>query len=305
VRVSPRAVAAAVLGLLVLSALLAPVVAPYDPGLPTGAPLTPPGAEHVLGTNDIGQDVWSQWVWGARASLLIAVVVTLLSTALSWCVGLSAGLSPKGEALLVGLTDLLLALPPVPLYLLLIALIGPGQLHLMLVLGLLSWPAFARVVRARVIAVRREPYVEAARALGGSARRVAVYHVMPATFELLPAKLVLTVRFAIFAEATLAFLGLGDPSARSWGTMLGGAFRNPVAFADGSWTWWVLPPALAIVAAVLSTTFLVAGDDDLGRYTRAHSRASEPAIEPEPTTALADTVAKPTHVPAIPPSLYH
>ena len=291
-RISLRALAVAVLGLLVLSALLAPVLATHDPALPSGPPLTPPGADHLLGTNDIGQDVWSQWVWGARASLLIATVVTLLSTALSWCVGLSAGLSAKGEAILVGVTDVLLALPPVPLYLLVIALIGPGQLHLMLVLGLLSWPAFARVVRARVIAVRREPYVEAARALGGSSLHVAVYHVMPATLELLPAKLVLTVRFAIFAEATLAFLGLGDPSARSWGTMLGWAFRNPLAFVDGSWTWWVLPPALAIVAAVLSTTWLATGDSEIGpaggRYTVAH----EPT-RPEPIVPVVEPAGVP------------
>jgi peptide/nickel transport system permease protein len=292
VRVSLRALAVAVLGLLILSAVLAPVLATYDPALSSGAPLTPPGADHLFGTNDIGQDVWSEWVWGARASLLIAVVVTLLSTALSWCLGLSAGLWPKGEAILVGLTDLLLALPAVPLYLLVMALIGPGQLHLMLVLGLLSWPAFARVVRARVIAVRHEAYVEAARALGGSWLRVAVHHVMPATLELLPAKLVLTVRFAIFAEATLAFLGLGDPSARSWGTMLGWAFRNPVAFVDGSWTWWVLPPALAIVAAVLSTTWLAAGESDLGPPGGRHKPAREPA-EPEPIM----TVGEPAGVP--------
>ena len=262
-RASPRVLALAVLTALICSALLAPVLATHDPALPSGAPFAPPGPDHLFGTNDIGQDVWSQWVWGARASLLIAAVVTVVSTALSWGIGLAAGLWPRGEAILVGVADLLLALPAVPLYLLVMALIGPGQIHLILVLGLLSWPAFARVVRARVIAVRHEAYVDAARALGADALRVAVYHVAPATLELLPAKLVLTVRFAIFAEATLAFLGLDDPSAPSWGTMLGWAFRNPVAFIDGSWTWWVLPPALAIVAAVLSTTWLATGEDDI------------------------------------------
>jgi len=293
VRFSLRALALAVLGLLILSALFAPVLATHDPGLPSGAPLTPPGSAHLFGTNDIGQDVWSQWVWGARASLLIAGVVTLLSTVLSWGVGLSAGLWPRGEAILVGVTDLLLALPAVPLYLLVMALIGPGQIHLMLVLGLLSWPAFARVVRARVIAVRAERYVEAARALGASPLRVAVHHVMPATLELLPAKLVLTVRFAILAEVTLAFLGLGDPSAPSWGTMLGWAFRNPVAFVDGSWTWWVLPPALAIVAAVLSTTWLATGDDDLGRHHTDSKRTSQPTPEPAPITPRGEPVGMP------------
>jgi ABC-type dipeptide/oligopeptide/nickel transport system permease subunit len=91
---------------------------------------------------------------------------------------------------------------------------------------------------------------------------VALLHVGPATLELLPAKLVLTVRFAIFAEATLAFLGLGDPTEPSWGTMLGRALSDPLVFVGASWTWWVLPPALAIVLAVLSTTWLSLGGDD-------------------------------------------
>jgi peptide/nickel transport system permease protein len=260
-RPNSRALAVAILVLLAAAALSAPVVAPWDPALPSGAPLKPPGPDHLLGTNDLGQDVWSQWLWASRASLLIAVVVTLLSTALSWTVGLTAGLWRSGEAVLTGLADLLLALPAIPLYLLVVALIGPSQVHLMLALGLLSWPAFARVVRARVLTVRSEPYVEAARALGASPLRVAVHHITPATLELLPAKLVLTVRFAIFAEATLAFLGLGDPAARSWGSMLSWAFSNPLAFINGSWTWWVLPPALAIVATVLATTWLSIGED--------------------------------------------
>jgi peptide/nickel transport system permease protein len=247
--------------MLGICAALAPVLAPYDPALASGAPLLPPGQAHLLGTNDIGQDVWSQWLWGGRASLLIAAVVTLLSTALSWAVGLTAGLWRRGEAL-VGLADLLLALPAIPLYLVVVALVGPSQRNLMLTLGLLSWPAFARIVRARVIEVRGAAYVEAARVLGATPLRVALVHVGPATLELLPAKLVLTVRFAIFAEATLAFLGLGDPTEPSWGTMLGRALSDPLVFVGASWTWWVLPPALAIVLAVLSTTWLSLGGDD-------------------------------------------
>jgi ABC-type dipeptide/oligopeptide/nickel transport system permease subunit len=244
------------LGVIAVAAVLAPLIAPYDPSLVSGAPLTPPETDHLLGTNDIGQDVWSQLIWGGRASLSIAAVVTAISSALSWAVGLTAGLSRKAEPLLMALTDLLLALPAIPLYLLVVALLGPGQLHLILVLGALSWPAFGRIVRARVIEVRGESYVEAARALGAGPVRIALQHVAPATLELLPAKLVLTVRFAIFAEATLAFLGLGDPTNRSWGSMLGAAFGDPLTFVGGSWTWRVVPPALAIVVAVLSTTWL-------------------------------------------------
>jgi peptide/nickel transport system permease protein len=238
------------------------VLTAYDPSLVSGPPLTPPGPGHLLGTNDIGQDVWSQLLWGGRASLLIALLVTVLSTVLSWTVGITAGLWQRGEGVFVGVADLLLALPAIPLYLVIVALVGPSQRNLILTLGLLSWPAFARIVRARVIEVRGAPYVEAARVLGATPLRVALRHVAPATLELLPAKLVLTVRFAIFAEATLAFLGLGDPTQRSWGTMLGWALSDPLVFVGSSWTWWVLPPAVAIVLAVLSTTWLALGSDD-------------------------------------------
>jgi ABC-type dipeptide/oligopeptide/nickel transport system permease subunit len=259
-----RVIGWVVLAALALGALLAPVLAPFDPRLATGLPLRAPGDGHVLGTNDIGQDVWSELLWGARASLMVAASVALISTALSWGVGILAGLWRAGEGVLMAVTDLLLALPSLLLFLLVLALVGPSEVHLILALGLLSWPAFARVVRARVLAVKREPYVDAARALGATPLRIALRHVAPATAELLPAKVVLTVRFAIFAEATLAFLGLGDPTARSWGTTLGWAFANPLVWASAAWTWWVLPPALAIVLAILGTTLLATSSDRPG-----------------------------------------
>lgn len=243
------------------AALLAPALAPYDPALPSGQPLLAPGPSHLLGTNDIGQDILSEWLWGARASVLVALLVALLSTTLSWAVGVGAGVWRQAEGALMGVTDLLLALPGVPLYLLLVALAGPSQHSVVLTLGLLSWPAFARVVRAQVIALRNQQYVAAARALGASWPRIALVHVLPGTLSLLPAKLILTVRFAIFAEASLAFLGLGDPAAKSWGTMLGWAFSYPLLFAREVWLWWVLPPALSIVLVVLATTWFTLATD--------------------------------------------
>ncbi len=242
--------------LVVILALLGPLVAPYDPRLSTGPPLRPPTPSHLLGTNDIGQDLFSQWLWSARASLLVGGLVTLVSTTISWLVGITAGLSSRLETPLLAVTDLLLALPSLPLYLLIVAWVGPRQQNVVLTLGLLSWPAFARVVRARVIALRSQPYIDAARALGATPRRIALVHVLPGTLDLLPAKLVLTFRFAIFTGATLAFLGLGDPTANSWGTTLSWAFNYPLLFLGNVWLWWVLPPALAIVGVVLAATWL-------------------------------------------------
>jgi len=239
-----------VIGIGVLT-LAAPGLAPYDPRLSVAMPLQPPGPAHWLGTNDIGQDVLSQWLYAARATVAIALTVTILATLLAWSAGLLSGLSARGETPILALIDLLLALPALPLSMLVLTLIGPTQSNVALLLGLLGWPAFARVVRAQVIATRAAPYVEAARGLGAASIHIARTHILPATLVVFPAHLLLTLRFAVFAEATLAFLGLGDPSTASWGAMLGWAFANPLLFTSMAWTWLVLPPALGIACLLL------------------------------------------------------
>jgi len=253
------AAGAAVLATLVLIAIFAPTIAPYPPQLPVARPFLPPSAAHLLGTTDIGQDVLSMCIWAARWTLLVAALVTAISTVLSWVAGVAAGFWPRLDAPATGLADLLLALPGVPLALLVVTLAGPSLVTVVLTLGLLSWPAFARIVRAHVLGLRARPYVTAGRALGASELRLAVRHIVPGTLGLLPAKIALTVRFAVFAEATLAFLGLGDPSTPSWGGMLGWAFNDPLLFTRPTWGWIVGPPALLITVTVLASTWLATG----------------------------------------------
>lgn len=281
-------VGCALLGTLVAGALLAPFIAPYDPRLPVGRPLTSPSAAHLLGTNDLGQDVLSQLLVGACSSLLVAVMVAAISAVLSWLVGLAAGFSHQLEGPLMALVDLLLALPSIPLYLLVVSLVGPSRRNLILTLGLLSWPAFARIVRSLVIQTRGAAYIEAARALGASGSRIALRHLLPATLDVLPTKLILTVRFAVFAEATLAFLGLSENGAVSWGTMLGWAFNDPLMFSRPVWPWLVLPPALAVTALILATTWISGEIDMLARApgrTGARQRAgtAHGALDPDRT----------------------
>ncbi len=242
-------------GVVCTLVVIAPWLAPYDPGALAGPPLAPPDAAHLLGTNDVGQDLWSGLLYGVRTSVLVAGSVTLLSTALSWGIGLAAGMSRAAESVLLPLAELLLALPSLPLYLLTVTLVGPSLLHLILVLALLSWPPFARIVRSLVLIVRAAPYVEAAQALGATPAHIIRHHLLPATLDVLPTKLILTVRFAVFTEATLAFLGLGDPATISCGTMLNHAFDDPLLFSRPVWPWLVLPPAAAIVLLVLLTVW--------------------------------------------------
>jgi ABC-type dipeptide/oligopeptide/nickel transport system permease subunit len=249
----------AVLGAFVVVALLAPWLTPFDPRLPTGEPLRPPGDGHLLGTNDLGQDVLSQLIVGTRTTLAVVVGVLVISTALSWLVGLAAGTARRLETPLMAATDLLLALPGLPLLLLVLTLVGANRRTLILALGFLSWPAYARVVRGVVIQTRAAPYVEAARSLGAASPHLARYHLLPATLAVLPTKLVLTARYAVFAEATLAFLGLGTDGAASWGTMLSWAFADPLLFARPVWPWLVLPPVLAIALLVLATLWVGEG----------------------------------------------
>jgi peptide/nickel transport system permease protein len=264
----------------VVAAAGAPLLAPYDPGLLTGPPLALPSAAHLLGTNDVGQDLLSRLLYGVRTSLFIAGSVAGLSAVLSWTVGLAAGMSRLAETLLMPLTELLLALPSLPLYLLTVTLVGPSLTNLVLALALLSWPSFARIVRSLVLAARAAPYVEAAQAMGATRLHVALRHLLPATLDVLPTKLILTVRFAVFTEATLAFLGLGDPATVSCGTMLSHAFDDPLLFTRPVWPWLVLPPALAVAGLVLTTVALsrslearLAPGGQAGR-SRAHKQAA-------------------------------
>ena len=240
-------------------AAFAPLLAPYNPLLPTGDPLAAPDAGHPLGTNDLGQDVLSQLIYGARSTLIVAGLVAALSTGLSWLVGLAAGFVRGAEGPLLAVTDLLLALPTLPLSLLTLTLLGPSRRNLILLLALLSWPAFALIVRSVVLATRSAAYVEASRALGASDGHVMRRHLLPATFDVLPTKLVLTVRFAVFAETTLAFLGLGGTDATSWGTMLSWAFGDPLIFSRPVWPWLIVPPVLAIVTLILATVWIGTG----------------------------------------------
>lgn len=242
-----------------LVALLAPLLAPHEPREALALPLSTPTDEFLLGTNDLGQDVLSHLIYGARSSLIVAVSVTSVSTALSWIVGLAAGFIRRMEGVLMGVTDLFLALPDLPLILLVLTLIGATRTNLILVLALLSWPSFARVVRSLVIGARTSPYVEASRALGGSSAHIMLLHLLPATLVVLPTKLVLTTRYAVFAEATLAFLGLGAGDAIGWGAMLNQAFRDPLLFSRPVWPWLVLPPAIAIATLILATVWVGSG----------------------------------------------
>ena len=251
---------AAVVGGCVLTALLAAAVlgrsaAPYDPDQVSAAVSQPPSRVHLLGTNELGQDIFSEVVVGARSSLGVGVSVATLSTVLAWMIGVLGGIMPRGE-MLASLGDLLLALPALPLLVLLMAYVGPTAPAAAITLSVLSWPAFARVIRAQVLSTKEREYVVAALAMGSGLFRIMTRHILPETVPILVTKFVLTMRWAVLIDANLAFLGLADPGTASWGNMLNHAFRDHLLFTRRAWLWSAGPPALAIAVVVVTLAFV-------------------------------------------------
>ena len=245
-----------VIVLLVTLALFAPLLSPYDPTLQTwSAVRKPPSALHWFGTDDVGRDVLSRVIYGARASLsagLISVVIALL---VGVPVGLVSGYAGGFiDALFGRITDALLACPFLILAIALAAFLGPSLSNAMIAIGITTTPIFIRLTRAQVMTVKVEDYVEAARAVGNPHWRIVLVHILP---NILPALLVqatLSIAIAIIAEASLSFLGLGQqPPAPSWGSMLNSAQRFLV-----SAPWMAVWPGLAIFLTVIS--FNLVGD---------------------------------------------
>lgn len=232
------------------------LLAPFDPLAPVGPPAAAPGALHRLGTDALGRDLLSQWLYGARTSLSIGVAVAVISTVLSGTAGMLAAMGGASRGPVLAVIDGLLAIPHLPLVILVVSLVGPRWTAVVAVLALVGWPAYARVVRAQVQGVIRREYVEAARAAGASTPRIVRTCVLPEILPVLWTKFLLTIRWAILMEATLALMGLSDPAQVSWGTVLQGAFTYPLLFVGNTWLWWALPPALSIAGLTLLLALL-------------------------------------------------
>jgi len=238
-----------ILLMLLASSLLAPIIAPHDPWV-TGTPYLPPGEEHLLGTNDLGQDILSELIFASRVSLGIGFLAGSISILIGVAVGLLSGYyRGKVEELLMAISDTILLIPALPMMIILAAYIGPGIWNIILVVGLLWWCSTARVVHSRVLQLREMPFIEAARALGCPDSYIILHHILINIKEIVYAKFALAVASAMLTEASLSFLGLGDPLSISWGEMIHFAFSRG-GFANDMW-WWYLPPGLMICVSVL------------------------------------------------------
>jgi peptide/nickel transport system permease protein len=243
----------------ILVAVFAPLIADPEALKATctcnGTPFSPPSWEFPFGTDNFGRSVFALTVWGSRPSLTVGLLATAISMTIGSLIGIVAGYFGRWpETVLMRFTDWFLVIPFLPLAIVLASILGQSLFVIILVIGLTSWPSTARIVRAQVLTVKTRAYVERGQALGASSWHIITRHTLPNVGPLILANTILTIAIAILSEATLSFLGLGDPLSVSWGTTLESAFSAGAAGA-GQW-WWLLPPGLAIVFVVLAFTMI-------------------------------------------------
>ena len=268
-----------VIAVLVLLALAAPLVARHDPvHIDLINQLRPPSADHWLGTDIQGRDVWSRLVFGARISLSVGIVSQGIALALGLTLGLIAGYYGRWvDELVMRLADVTLAFPTLLLLIAMVAALQPSLSVVFATIGVVGWAAMARLVRGQVLVVRQLEYVQASRALGGRDLRIVVFHVLPAVLAPIIIAGTLGVAGAIIAESSLSFLGLGvQPPTPSWGAMIADG-RDLSQLRHAPWT--SVFPGLAIGAAVLGFNLL--GD------------ALRDALDPRSVRAVLPDIARP------------
>ena len=244
-----------VLLVVIVLAVAAPLLAPNPSTVDLDSIKRAPSAQHWLGTDSAGRDVWSRVAYGGRVSMSVGVVAVAIATLIGTVFGLTSGYAGGiVDNLLMRFTELVQTFPLFFAVVILVALVGPNLFNVMAVIGFLSWPGLARLVRGQVLALRQQQYVEAARALGVGDVRLAARHILPGVLPYLAVYGTLALAQAILTEAALSFLGLGvQMPIPSWGGMMNSAQALTV-LEDQPWLW--IPPGLAIATTVLCANFV-------------------------------------------------
>ena len=223
------------------------------------SPFLSPSSFHILGTDDLGHDVLQEILKGARISIVVGLIVGLASAFIGILVGAVAGFSEYADAPLMRLVDFLLVIPRLPLMIFLALFLKPTFWNVVLILSVFGWTTTARAIRPMVKSLRQTEFVIAARALGSSELHILFRHILPHLYSIFAVQFVLEARLAVAAEAGLGFLGLEDPTTKSWGLMLAHAFNHEATFVTNAWTWTVLPPAIVLTFFILSLSLIAVG----------------------------------------------
>ncbi|MBI3152509.1 MAG: dipeptide/oligopeptide/nickel ABC transporter permease/ATP-binding protein [Chloroflexi bacterium] len=272
--------------LIIFVAVFAPLIAPHDSSssanVEIGDIYLQPSATHWFGTDDAGQDVFSNFIFGARVSLTVGFFAAFISIIVGGIFGLVAGFfGGRWENFLMRFTDIMLVIPDLPLMVVIVALTKPALLNIIFVIGLLGWTTTARVVRSQTLAVKSRKFVLRARAIGAGRGHIVARHILPLVMPILVVQAVLVVSLAILNESALSFLGLGDPTTLSWGQMLNYAFGRG-AMSTGAW-WALVVPGFGIVWVVLGLTLLGQGLEKVlnPRLETHHLMPGRPSVQKE------------------------
>lgn len=243
-----------ILLLVIVVAIFAPFLSSYNPNQQSAASLLSPSYIHWLGTNQVGQDIWSQLLYGARTSLLVGFGVGILSLILSILFGVSSALiGGLYDKIIMRIVDAFIVIPMVVVVILVAAYIRPDLFVLILLLAALSWQGGARVMRAQALLLKETGHVSASRTFGASRLYLAWRHIVPDLGPILLVEFIYGVRRAVFVEAGLAFLGIGDPMLVSWGMMM----RDAMKFSYlNVWQWWLVPAGVALSLTIIGLTFI-------------------------------------------------
>ena len=247
----------------VLAAFIGPIVYPYDiTDVAAGDIMAPPTKDFLLGTDQLGRDLFGAIIHGAKTSLIVGFFGAGISVIIGTILGLSAGyIGGRVDDVLMRFTDGMMVLPGLPLIMVLAALLGTSIFNIIIVIGLTGWTGMARLVRSQTLSMKERQFVERAKSIGAGNAYIMRKHILPNVFPVIFAESILRTAIAILSEATLSFLGLGDPMAVSWGQILNGAFNNG-AVSVGAW-WYYVPPGICIILLVLSFTFLGYSFDEI------------------------------------------
>lgn len=257
----------AVLLIFLLTAVFQAQLAPYSPYEQSGKPFEKPSAAHFFGTNDIGQDIFSELIYGTRNSLLVGAISAGISLSIGILIGVLSGWYGGAiDHLLSQVTTFFMTIPFLPSVIILSIYTSGGVWSMSVILGLLSWPGIARVLRTTTMQIKQSYAIKILKGMGASDGYLILRHVLPELCPLITYRAVTRVKSGILSESTMSFLGLGNPVAKSWGSIIYYA-QAKNALLNGSWIWWIIPPGVCICLISMALMLIA--------YTLENSRSGK------------------------------
>lgn len=222
---------------------------------PSGIPLSAPSARHLLGTDDLGMDIYSQLLYGTRVSVFLGLSSALVAGLGGSLLGIIAGYyGGFFEKLILTMIDIVMAIPELPFMILLSAFLGPSIVNIVIAVSLIAWIMPAKIMRSKVLEIKNENYVVLSQFWGGNFWHIFLKHLLPSVFPLMLIAFVHITNRAILAEASLAFLGLSDPISKSWGMVLNRAMSFENIFLTPYWKWWLVSPTIVLIIFVMAAS---------------------------------------------------